>query len=387
MKIKYLYLDDENSNQTNSFAEILERSREDLEIKMRPPLPFSEEMAKLKADINDVNGLLLDLRLDMVTNDQKKAEYRALTLAQEIRTRVTEGSLKAVPIVLCSTDDRLNKSYKKDETGHDLFDKRYLKGEFIDNRKTISDQLVSLAKGYEMIRVIKSSIRNRKNELHQFFDLPKEKLMSLDVRLLNYFGSTDGKMPEHEYARLILKEMIEVPGVLIDEYFLAARLGVDQSSEDWPSLRDKFLKNCKYTGPFNEAWPRWWMHLVSEWWFSLKNCPANLSYLNASEKVDFLKSATNLKGLITQTGYKDNYSSRFWTICKALNVPIDPVDGLMVDGRSPQPWQEKEYISIDAAVKRIKFREGVRVHPFEEERLKDIKRTISQSRSGKNSTI
>ena len=381
--MKYLYLDDESGDETSVFVDLLQDKNSDIEIDLRYPLPFSEQIQIIKDSNALLDGLILDLRLDQVANDKKRADYRALTVAQEYRTRVTEGSFKALPLILCSTDNRLNVSYKKDETGHDLFDVRYLKSEFVSRTEEVANEIWSLANGYKEIIQIKTSITARGEHLHTFFKLNKEQLTGLDKRLLHFFGTVDGKMPEHEYARLLLREMIMTPSVLIDETLLAARLGIDmQASEDWNALKSYLSDKAGYLGPFREAWPRWWMHLINIWWYNLKEFPAGLQFLTATERVNFIKKATKFKKLVPLTPYKKNYSSRFWSICKALKVPIDPLDGLMADGKMPFTWQEKEYISVGAAIERINYKEGVRVHPLEADRLSELKKEMRTD--GKN---
>jgi hypothetical protein len=371
MKINYLYLDDEKSEETSSIADLLNQENSELEIMVQPPLPFGKEIDRLRKIKFD--GLILDLRLDQISNNGEKAEYRALALAQELRTRATEGSFKGFPIIMCSTDDRINRSFKKDETGHDLFDARYVKSIMVEDSWRVANELQCMAVGYKKIATIKKNSKT-KVDLTKLFSVSQKEAEAVDKRLTSYFATTDGKLPDHEYARLILREMIHTPGVLINEDLLAARLGVDRKkSKDWSRLLEK-LNKCYYKGVFHEAWSRWWMHLLNQWWTSLKDCPASLSYLEASDRVEFLIKATKLKNLQSLDPVKNNYSKKFWTICRGSDRPIDPIDGFVIDGKSPEPWQDKQYISVDAALKRMKYKEGVRVHPLEEDRFNIIKK-------------
>lgn len=66
-------------------------------------------------------------------------------------------------------------------------------------------------------------------------------------------------------------------------------------------------------------------------------------------------------------------SDEFWTICKGYNRPLDPVDGLIIQGQDNlYPWQEPEYVSIDAALKE-KYRKLGQVADVEKEYLEELK--------------
>ncbi len=146
---KYLYLDDEQPAAVRPFLRELRRWRDDLEIEHHAPQPYHDQLPRLSHET--FGGLILDLRLDQFPSWEKaggKAEYRATTLAQEIRTRATErkGAFE-VPIVLWSTDERLRESYTRDDTGHDLFDLKCVKTDISDypaKAEQIADQLASL---------------------------------------------------------------------------------------------------------------------------------------------------------------------------------------------------------------------------------------------------
>ncbi len=55
----------------------------------------------------------------------------------------------------------------------------------------------------------------------------------------------------------------------------------------------------------------------------------------------------------------DKYSDRFSTICQALCVPLDPIDGFALADRMARPWLEKRYVSRKVALSPAKhdFRE------------------------------
>jgi hypothetical protein len=140
--------------------------------------------------------------------------------------------------------------------------------------------------------------------------------------------------------------LIYAKGYLINEKYLAARLGIDiEKSTDWCKIK-KMFETAKYKGVFCEGWDRWWMHKVDEIFEKIAN--TYLSYLIAKEKVEVFKK-NGLENVIFPEPIQGNSSYRFWTVCKALDKPLDPMEGFKVYTRNePKPWQEYEYISLEA---------------------------------------
>jgi hypothetical protein len=379
MPIRYLFLDDEDPVRVKPYVDALTQRSKHLKIILRYPVSFSEEIKRLMRE--DYDGLILDLRLDQVSRpDQKKVDYRAATLAQEIRTRGTETGKKEIPIVLCSAGRKLNRSFRKDDTSHDLFDGVYVKEDVVNEADRIALELLTLATGYRQILEIRSKKRGKGSQVHKFVGLDEEKKNILDPRIYSYFELKEGLIPAHEYARFIMKALIKSPGPLVDERVLAARLGIDyEASYDWETLKTRSLRRFAYQGPFSEAWPRWWFHLVEDWWNSHTNSPGSLSALSAGDRVQFLRKVAKLERLIPAEPIRPDYSHYYWTICKALGRPLDPVDGFIIDRRDAYPWQEQEYISKIAALERIDHDEGLRVHPLERDRLKELKSVMSKN--------
>lgn len=369
MSIKYLYLDDELEELTRDIPELLSSEDDDLEIDLKLPLSFGEEIQRLRS--SEYDGLILDLRLDV----KSRAEYRAFTLAQELRTRATEGMLNDIPIVVCSTDAKLKKSYNKDGTGHDLFDSKYLKEEdLVDKSESIAKELVAFAKGYKSISNIKSRMGGRGPQLKQMFQLSGEQLKPLDIRLTEHFGEVTGRLPVHEYARFILKEMIWTSGPLVHKKVLAARLGLKDDSPGFNVLLETKLNQFKYRGPFYEGWDRWWWHLIDQWWRN--TCKSNLAFLNAEERVNQLTSTTRIDALTPAEPLCQSYGTKFWTICALYQTPLDTIDAIRVETKNePLPWQDNLSMSVKAALDIESKVNNLFPHQLEKERVKELKTT------------
>lgn len=379
MRINYLYLDDENQQKVQPTIEMLKRKEPSLNIQYGFPEEFSVQIKEIKKHAFD--GLILDLRLDQLSNDaKKKAGYGAYSLAQELRVRATDGRINDVPIMLCSSELNIQKSYNKENSSHDLFDDLYLKDDFADHSDLIAKKLVSLAVGYKNITEVSEG---KAKNLHKVLGLTDGEAHGLDSRIFSRFGESTSKFPTHLYAMFILKELIKSPGPLLDDAFVCARLGVDiTGSPDWDKLKRKMASSA-YTGPFSDAWPRWWWFKVENWWNTLADCPGKLRNLSAAKRVEFLRKSTKLAGLQAAAPIGENYNDSYWTICFALKRPLNPLDGFIIAGDDPKPWQEKQYISLKAAVERTGYTEGIKVNPVEFERFQKYKDAMKNARGKK----
>jgi len=349
---KYLYIDDENNETPKSLASGL--SQNDVEVNFKHVSEFTTEY--IKTNLSQYDGIILDLRLDMEPNS---SDFTASEFAQHIRTLVTKGDLKKdLPIVLFSTDEKLQQVYFIDLSSHNLFDS-YLKK--FDTDTNASKELFSLAKGY-------IDIAENKNDLAKLMGL--KDLYDLNGEIFARFSDESQNIPSHEYAQVILKDLIYVSGVLIDENILAARLGIDiEKSENWDSVKQIF-ESAKYQGVFSDAWERWWM-------FEINNIFKNefqtyLSYLNAEEKCQFFKDKKGISNIATAQPIELNSSNRFTTVCKVLNKPLDSLEGYRVYSSKPlKQWQEYSYASLYAFASGQATAKKIIVHPDDRDNLHD----------------
>lgn len=375
MTIRYLYLDDESEQSVKPVIDMLKRREPDLGIEYGFPAEFSEQIKAIKKNAYD--GLILDLRLDQLSSgDKRKAGYGAYSLAQELRSRATEGRMHEFPIMLCSSELKLRVSLGKDNTSHDLFDDLYLKEELPDKSAMVAKRLVSLARGYQTIAAL---VGTKGVPFYKILSIDENFASMLDPRIFSRFGESSSRYPIHEYARFILTEMLTILGPLVSEEMVAARLGVNiSSSSDWVKLKEQ-ISTTKYAGPFADGWERWWWPKVEKWWQRLSPSERSLQLLPASKRVEILRKQTKLAGLEIANPVDVGYSECFWTLCSALARPLDPLDGFIVAGEEPRPWQERRYISIKAAVERTGYTEGLRVAPIERERLLRYKEAVKKS--------
>jgi hypothetical protein len=365
MAIKYLYIDDADQEGTARGLS----SNENLEVVHYTPLEWDNQINYLIQNQNDFDGLIVDLRLNEFTNNEVKANYRGLALAQELRTLSTEKKelKKDIPIVLCSANNKFRESYDNDSSGHNLFDLVYEKDELSDEFKSnaIIQKMIDLAEAYQKIQskisleeLIGGNIEIIDNRLLQIL---KEKLSN----------------PAHDFLIFYNEEFVDSQGILIDEKILAARLGIDtEKSDDWDKLKEKLseeISDFEYKGILSKGWKRWWAFSIERWW-SGKCSSKSLRTTNAKERVEKLKEFSKLENIVVAEKIPKSSRESFWTICKGLNLPLDPIDGLMIAGQDDKfPWQEKEYVSYQAALNRDNIQVWKGLTPSNEILLNKIK--------------
>lgn len=367
MPIQYYYIDDDPKSQNK--VEGFDNKKISI-VAMQHKDSWEEQFSFLKEEEDNYDGLILDLKLDDLPNENnKRADFRGTSLAQEIRTRQKEGVLKSFPIVLFSANDKTQQALEK--SGKDLFDILIDKSKLNDKAFPIyTAQLIDLSNGYKTLSDSSLSINRILNT--------DEAL--LDSRFRSEYYETK-KSPIHIQSRFLITEFLTKQGLLIDEDILAARLGIDKTqSKEWDLLLD-FLAATKYQGIFCNGWPRWWAHLIEQWWKEDMKSDTFLRSTHARDRVDRIRQITGLTCLNVADIINRASSDEFWTICKGLNRPLDPVDGMLVQGQDNlYSWQEPYYVSIEAALWRKNIDNWIDVADVEKDRYARLKVLYSRKR-------
>ena len=358
----YLYIDDE----PNSHEKVAGFENDGvLKIQSRQNEDTWEKQFKFFSDNSQFDGLMLDLKLDdyKVLNEKGEkvsAGFSGTAIAQEIRTRQKDGKMqKQIPIILFSANDNL----MLEDFGKNLFDLCIEKTEVNDDNFPIfMKKMVDLSDGYQIL----SS------------EIDLSKILSTDVnlidsRFINVFESFKDS-PINVKIRFLISEFLEKQGLLINEDILAARLGVDKKeSNDWDNLK-KELSVAKYSGILCNGWQRWWAHLVEKWWNETVKAESRLRSTSAKDRVNVLKLFTNLSNLVAAQKIEKAESDEFWTVCKGYDKPIDTIDGLLICGQENlYPWQDYEYVSVDAALKKKNNAQWHSLADIEKEHYEELK--------------
>lgn len=364
MAYKVVYIDDENEDRSQAYADGLSTLGL-IEITIIKPTSFETLRDELVNEQSNIDALILDLRLDGNQQGERVAKYTAPILATGIRSHclIEDGFKKEFPILLISSKANLKKYFDSDTSSHDLFDYTFNKAAVGNEGEKYEMLIYSITESYKVIS-------EGKTEFAKMLAFPS--LKDIENKIFTSKFLTGEGTSVSEISQYIFNEIINKSGILIDEKILAARLGINiEKSEDWNELLD-YLKEYKYSGIFCNAFKRWWFNGIMDWWND--NFPNKLLIrFNAEDRVSLLKEKLDLQGIHAAEPIAKTTSSKFWTICQAYERPLDPKDGFLVDGNQLQPWQDKRYISLESILERDAKEKGFVIHPEEKERFDDIK--------------
>lgn len=322
MKYKILYIEDQPAH---SIKDDLERAGFDVTVNDADN--FDATLSDMK---NETDAYLMDFRLTA-----NKGNVDAPTFASTLRT--FGKNHKSKPIVLISNEQNLPE-FENDFTSQDLFDFVVGKKAFRESIEKYSNRIVSLIESYKLIE-------------SESYDISKvlniEDLNIVDYRLVEKLNAAQAKKDTYAFCRIIYYTIIRSVGMLVGKDVLAARLGIDKSSEDFDMFLDK-ISDCKYSGILSSSYERWWFDKITEFWSRISE-NRSLRRTNAMERVEVINQTLGLK-LTPSTPLKFAASSNFWTICAVTNEPLDPNEGYVCSKKALEVWQEQEYISLYAAL-------------------------------------
>lgn len=335
MKYKILYLEDQEADS------MVEDFREkDIEMVVNKASSIDVATNVMRKEIFD--AYLMDYRLS-----QGKSFFDAPPFAAYLRTEDKQGKMTQKPIFLITSEKGLN-IVTRDDNHQDLFDLVILKDDYNKHKQKTIELFISYIKAYR-------DIEQNSYKIEKVLQIEKEKVKAfIDIRLVKELNVTKAEKNTYSYLRKLSDHLLNVPGVLINERYLAARLGIDQnnSGEEWDNLSIK-LKDLRYCGVLSNSYDRWWMPLVQKWWEELSG-GKSLRRMDAKERVELINRCFNLK-LQAADPLKFCESSNFWTVCKAMGKPLDPAEGYVCNQRARRPWEENEYISALGALEYTRF--------------------------------
>lgn len=329
------------------------------------PTSFEDQLKELEAYGTKYQGLILDLKLDENLSGDRKAYYSATSLAQQLRTKASEGGWQhEMPLILFTTQQKMNAAFSGDTPSKQLFDILFTKEKITD--KQLQIKIHAIVEAYFTIA------RNKPN-ISKMLGL--ENLEELDKRIFSYKLISGESTVIYSYSKHILDELIRKPGPLINELYLAARLGVDiKRSKKWLDFVNEQLQDIKYSGVFSSGWDRWWMHKLNNWW-ETNVSPQSLAGLDARDRIEKLNEKFAYELNVAEPLPKAA-SYRYWTICQGYDQPLDSREGLRISEPEPLPWQDTKYMSVEAALERIKRDSGLKINPVERERFENILKSV-----------
>lgn len=338
MGYNYFYFDDDPLEIIKGIARSLSVRKELVEVTPIQPGLWKDVKAFLLEKQDEFSGLLLDWKLKNENEDGVIADFNAAALAQQLRVlSVDKLELrKDFPIVLCSAEMNFYEVYKKEKTIHDLFDLVYSKDYLADENEVVIRQLESLANAYSCLNSSKSI---------QDLGIVTEKYDERFIEGLCALFNND--KISHLIIKYLLDNFILNNGILIDEFVLGARLGVDIEKSDadsWSFIKSDVLQEVRYTGILSDGWDRWDQSALISFWNT--NFQQSLASLNAEKRVEMLNDTFNLR-LTPASVLEYNVNSNFWYVCEATKKPIS-YDEAILKKKSENiiSWLDNKYFSL-----------------------------------------
>ena len=327
---KYIYIDDEDVVSIQSIIEGLNHSGQ-IEV-YRMPLEQGQSIEKVYQYLRDCpyDGIIIDYMLN--GNGPFRIGCNANSIAQYIRDLADKNNKVACPIVLCSTDSKLQEQKQWGYTSSDLYDHYFAKDIDIDYDRE-ARVLESLADGYEVIA-------NANNDISVILG---RDISDLDERPFEPFLQTT--IRAKQCADLILQDFFQYSGILISEEVLCARLGIAQNGAYKDILSG--YASAMYQGIFCALGNYFWTDKVDEIFYKMFN--VSLASVDAEKKIEMYKTQLGVEALDLALMDENNHSKRFWTICDKTRVALDPMEGYRLkEIKVLKPWQEPRFVSFSA---------------------------------------
>lgn len=334
---KYLYIDDESLTSIQAIADGLNDTKkilvECLDLSQCANFEQLTDTIVDKVSNRNIQGIILDMCLN--GGGENQLSFTASPIAQQIRTLTSTGLIQEIPLILCSTDERIKETYRPDRASHDLYDYKFVKDK-LDFIK-VATKLDVLASAYEF----------------SFTGLSIEKILGrkngitlLDERIFERFNKQYSK---YDLIHFLVKEIFRHPGILIDEEILLAKLGVDSNESSVESLnllKDFCNSTFRYTGILSEGWTRYWSDKL---FCYFTNLGYNINAMSAEQRVALLNKELGGINIVAAKPIKFNQSTFYDTICDTLRKPMDSIEGYVIQETTElKPWQEPRYVSFYA---------------------------------------
>ena len=320
----------EDQDRESLAAKIRELGDGDLEVVALSP-PSDLDLAEVLDANPDL--FLIDYELDAQQPDDSIATYRGTTLAARIREERPE-----FPIVLLTRSQLyLWTSEQRTVKVGRTFDSILYKEEHLREAANATyDQLVSLARGYKVLRESEERTVSSLLDLLRTDDVGREK--ALEAQL-----PSDG-WKAVEAAHRIRSVLLRYPGVVYDPAHAATALGISNNSFNQPQVLN-LLERAKYRGPFDEEKPRWWRHTL----FDI----ANELYTTTEEKLGlgegFRSMASEKLGLeLEPSSDAETGTVPADTVCYLLGIPIRIETSLPYRPDARPPVMDEARVSFKA---------------------------------------
>jgi CheY-like chemotaxis protein len=259
---------DDNESESRLLAELL--SSDDLDVQvLLPGSSIDDTIESIQQALADGETpvVLLDYRLDDRTDDVR---FRGGSVAGGLKDRHPE-----IPVVLFTTDEKLQQWVAKRPGMEELFDSRVLKGSITDEtrRDAARAQIVDLGRGWYELHTADSS------ESTDLWDWLAA-ILRIDRTELEPLAALEADPPRvdapSEVAAWIIGQLLHWPGPLYDENDARVMCGISVDSFESEPVQT-WLAPVRYTGPFQGFGRRWWTEPLRERVAQVAEVPSDAS--------------------------------------------------------------------------------------------------------------
>lgn len=356
---RYYYIDDEVDTIKSIADGINESQKVHVDIfKLKEYKEFEKLTNQLKSEWNDIDGLILDLKLDGGGEDS--TQFSATSLAQWISSYVVTEHKAAKPIVLLSNDLKCA-NFNADITSHDLFDMVLERNSGVE-WANFAEILAVLAEDYNRLNMDEEKILSE--------ILQNDSIDTTSTYFASFLDATTFNVSQ--FAAFILNDLFVHPGLLISEELLAARFGVDieKSGNAWKDFKTKYLNGAKYRGVFEQIKECYWSKKTQEVFANITEGKSAASMTTIQRVATLKANSEEAKGLVAYEPDDKELSTYCWTIDEVTRKPLDSVNGYMIQEEGGlKSWQEPRFLSFDTI--ESGYKGEFRLVPFEQERFNE----------------
>ncbi len=345
---RYIFVDDTAGPESDGerYRNLLNKEGE-----LRVDLVWPDRATLLVAESDleaGIDGYILDINLrDQVDEKGQRFLGTGAGLAQDLRLLQALGpsqGQKARPVVRLCAAQVFQDYLAGDNSTADIFDLGFDKETIGDIAPVARAKLAALPELYVAVQGAG--------------DDPKAVLTILGIDAKQYEQlhsrfraelETELTRKPHEAVSFIIRQLLEVPGLLISEELLAIRLGVDKArSEGWERLK-AYFDPARYVGVAGRGFDRWWVDLLLFQWAQLGT--QSLFKLSADQRVTALNAA-GFDKLAVLASTKESPGDRPWLLSlsddPALRLPADPQYALTLS-TPVSPWVDEPVWCLEQA--------------------------------------
>lgn len=271
-----------------------------------------------------VDGFILDINLkDQADENGLRFLGTGAGLAQDLRLLQALGARdgqRARPIIRLCAAQVFQAYLAGDNSTADIFDLGFDKETIGDCAEAARAKLAALPDLYNKI----ISSNGSADAAPALLGLDGQSYGKLHSRFRAALETELTRKP-HEAASFLIRQFLEVPGLLVSEDVLAVRLGVDcRASSGWAEVL-KIFEGARYNGVGSSGFSRWWAEAILQVW--AERGLGSLFKLTAESRVHGLASI-GIDDLVPLQETADSPGDRPWLISTSddpeLRRPADP---------------------------------------------------------------